>query len=182
MRQIGGRMVPRDSVFTTSRNYRTSVTQGNIVMSSKLSLFLVLAGIVVASGWFMAEGNRAFSDDKPKKDVPDAKRDLEQTTFMRKKLEASGQILEGLTTENSELIVKGAKILVELSSAERFQVQHDVMYRQFSGEFQRTAKGLLDAGEKKNFDLAALKWMDSTMKCLECHKFVRGARIADSGR
>lgn len=151
-------------------------------MSSKLGLFLVLAGVVVASGWFMAEANRAFSDDKPKKDVPDAKRDLEQSTFMRKKLEASGQILEGLTTENSELIAKGAKVLVDLSAAEKFQVQHDVMYRQFSGEFQRTAKGLLEAGEKKNFDLAALKWMDATMKCLECHKFVRGARIADSAR
>ena len=152
------------------------------MMSKKLSLFLVLGGLFAASAWFVVEANRAFSQDNPKKDVPDAKRDLEQSTFMRKKLEASGQILEGLTTENSELIVKGAKILVELSAAERFQVQHDVLYRQFSGEFQRTAKGLLEAGEKKNFDLAALKWMDTTMKCLECHKFVRGARIADSSR
>jgi PleD family two-component response regulator len=151
-------------------------------MSNKLSLFFVLGALVAASGWFMAGANRAFSDDKTKKDVPDAKRDLEQSTFMRKKLEASGQILEGLTVEDAELIVKGAKILVELSAAERFQVQHDVMYRQFSGEFQRTAKGLLEAAEKKNFDLAALKWMDTTMKCLECHKFVRGTRIADSVR
>jgi hypothetical protein len=151
-------------------------------MSKKFSLVLVLGGLVAASGWYMADANRAFSDDKLKKDVPDAKRDLEQSTFMRKKLEASGQILEGLTSENAELIVKGAKILVELSAAEKFQVQHDVMYRQFSGEFQRTAKGLLEAGEKKNFDLAALKWMDTTMKCLECHKFVRGARLADSFR
>ena len=151
-------------------------------MSNKFGLFFVLAAVVLTSGWYLVEANKAFSDDKPKKEVPDAKRYLEQSTFMRKKLEASGQILEGLTTENAELIAKGAKILVEVSAAEKFQVQHDVMYRQFSGEFQRTAKGLLDAGEKKNFDLAALKWMDATMKCLECHKFVRGARIADSAQ
>ena len=122
---------------------------------------------------------QATSQDKPKNPAPDAKLDLEQSKFMRRKLEASGQILEGLTVENADLIVKGAKILVEISAAERFQVQHDVIYRQFSGEFQRTAKGMLEAAEKKNYDLVALKWMDTTMKCLECHKFVRGTRVAE---
>ena len=117
------------------------------------------------------------SQDVPKKEVPDAKRDLDQTEFMRKKLEASGQILEGLTSENADLIVKGATILVEMSAAEKWKVKHDAMYRQFSGEFQRSAKNLLEAAQKKNFDAAALKWMDTTMKCLECHKFVRGTRL-----
>ena len=86
--------------------------------------------------------------------------------------------MEGLTTEDSELIVKGARTLVDMSAAEKFQVQHDVMYRQFSNDFQRSAKALLDAAEKNKFDTATLKWIDTTMKCMECHKFVRGARLA----
>lgn len=147
-------------------------------MSKSLS---VLAMVFVAgASWALLVPEPATSQDTPKKEVPDAKLDLETSKFMRRKLEACGQILEGLTIEDADLIVKGAKILVELSAAERFQVQHDVMYRQFSGEFQRTAKGLLAAAEKKNYDAAALKWVDTTMKCLECHKFVRGMRIADT--
>ncbi|MBM4074171.1 MAG: hypothetical protein FJ267_00830 [Planctomycetes bacterium] len=118
------------------------------------------------------------SQDKGTKKVPDAKRDLDQSTFMRRKLEASSQILEGLTTEDSALVIKGAKSLVEMSSAEKFQVQNNMMYRQFSNEFLRTAQGLVEAAEKDNFDASALKWIDTTMKCMECHKYVRGTRLA----
>ena len=56
---------------------------------------------------------------------------------------------------------------------------NNVMYRQFSGEFQRSAKSLLEAAEKGNYDAAALKWIDTTMKCIECHKYVRNMLIAE---
>ena len=147
-------------------------------MSKSFSI-LALA-MIAGAGWALLAPKPATSQDKPKKEVPDAKLDLETSKFMRRKLEASGQILEGLTIEDADLIIKGAKILVELSAAEKFQVQHDVVYRQFSGEFQRTAKGLLAAAEKKNYDAVALKWVDTTMKCLEFHKVVRGMHIADA--
>ncbi len=148
-------------------------------MTHKLPLTMMVVFFIAVAGWAVIVPQHATSQDKPKNPVPDAKLDQEQSKFMRRKLEASGQILEGLTVENADLVVKGAKILVEISAAERFQVQHDVIYRQFSGEFQRTAKGMLEAAEKKNYDLVALKWMDTTMKCLECHKFVRGTRVAE---
>ena len=106
----------------------------------------------------------------------------EQAAFMRRKLEASTQILEGLVTEDSELVIKGAKVLIEMSAAEKWQVKHDVMYKQYSTEFQQAAKKLVESAEKENFDAATLKWIDTTMKCIECHKFVRGARLADGGK
>ena len=147
------------------------------------SVCLGLIGAVMA--WTMLGAGPATSQEKPatikdraQKKVPDAKRDLDQSVFMRKKLEASSQILEGLTSEDSQLIIRGAKILVEMSAAEKWQVQNNVMYRQSSGEFQRSAKSLLEAAEKGNFDGAALKWTDTMLKCLECHKFVRGTRLA----
>lgn len=149
-------------------------------MSMNKRLALIVGALAIAAASVLTITQDVSSQDKTKKVVPDAKADLEQSTFMRKKLEASGQILEGLTMENAELVVKGAQALVEMSTAEKFQVQHDAMYRQFSGEFQRSARGLLEAAEKKNFDAAALKWMDTTMKCFDCHKFVRGVRIADA--
>lgn len=126
--------------------------------------------------------NAANSQEKKPPKKPDAKLDLEQATFMRKKLEASNEILEGLVTEDSDLVIKGARALVELSTAEKWQVQHNAMYKQFSAEFQQSAKKLVDAAEKENFDAVALKWIDTTMKCVECHKFVRGARLAGGAR
>ncbi len=145
--------------------------------TQRVSMIFGLIGIVMV--WTMLGANPVTSQDKPQKKVPDAKLDLDQTQFMRKKLDASSQILEGLTSEDAQLVIKGAKALVEMSSAEKWKVRNDVMYRQFSGEFQRSANSLLEAAEKGNYDAAALKWIDTTMKCLECHKFVRGTRIAE---
>ncbi|MCA9081722.1 MAG: hypothetical protein KDA58_14265, partial [Planctomycetaceae bacterium] len=56
--------------------------------------------------------------------------------------------------------------------------RNDVMYRQFSSEFQRITEQLAASAEKGNFDQAALKWMDVTMSCIECHRFVRGVMVA----
>lgn len=117
----------------------------------------------------------ATSQDRVEKKTTPA---IEQAAFMRRKLEASNQILEGLVTEDSELLIKGAKILIEMSAAEKWQVKHDVMYKQYSTGFQQAAKKLVESAEKDNFDAATLKWIDTTMKCIECHKFVRGTRLA----
>jgi hypothetical protein len=120
--------------------------------------------------------------EKPKGEVPNAKLDqkldLSLEQFMRQKLEACGNILEGLTSEDSDLVLDGAKTLNEMSKAEKWHVKNDVLYRQLSNEFQRTTKGLVDAAQERKFDTAALRWMDTTMKCLECHRFVRGTRVA----
>lgn len=112
-----------------------------------------------------------------KKSAP-PNRNVDLSEFMRKKLEASNQILEGLVMENADLVKKGAHTLTEMSSAEKWRVSTDVIYKQFSEEFQRTAKKLEEAAEKGNFDDVALKWIDATMSCVDCHKFVRGMRIA----
>ena len=155
-----------------------------MLKTQRVAMLLGLFGLVMT--WTMFGAGSAASQDKParskdktQKKVPDAKRDLDQSIFMRKKLEASSQILEGLTSEDAQLIIKGARVLVEMSAAEKWQVQNNVMYRQFSGEFQRSAKSLLEAAEKGNYDGAALKWIDTTMKCIECHKYVRNMLIAE---
>lgn len=131
---------------------------------------------------------RAISQDQTNKEkvaqekkpspVQEARPAAEQAVFMRRKLDASTQILEGLLTEDNQLVAKGAKVLLEMSNAEQWQVRHDPMYKQFSSEFQQSAKKLLESAEKEKIDEAALKWIDTTLKCIECHKFVRGTRIA----
>jgi cytochrome c556 len=108
-----------------------------------------------------------------------AKKDAGVQKFMRQKLDACSQILEGITTEDAALVKAGANTLATMSAAEKWRVSNDVMYKQFSEEFQRTANKLTAAADKGNFDDMTLKWIDATLSCVECHKFVRGMRLAD---
>jgi hypothetical protein len=110
--------------------------------------------------------------------TPEAREALALKEFMRKKLAASNQILEGLCTEDLALVKAGALQMQEMSNAERWRVSNDVMYRQFSADFREITQGLADAAEAGNADRVALKWMDATMSCLDCHRFVRGMRVA----
>ncbi len=110
--------------------------------------------------------------------APQPRRNVELRAFMRKKLEASAQVLEGLTTDDLELVKAGAVKLHEMSAAERWFVSADPVYRQFSGDFRQITQQLIEASEAGNADRAAIKWMDATMSCLDCHRFVRGMHIA----
>jgi hypothetical protein len=102
--------------------------------------------------------------------------DLSLRAFMRKKLDASSHILEGLTVEDADLIARGAKDLLKLSTAEKWQILVDSQYREHSSQFRATVKKLADAAEKGNFDNAALQWFDATKACIECHQDVRRDR------
>jgi len=142
---------------------------------------VVLAALLVA-GWTASRAeDKAQPAEKKDDQRPQTGRDdLPLRDYMRKKLEASNQILEGLCTEDSALVAEGARTLNEMSDSERWRVSNDPMYRQFSGDFRQITQQLAEAAEKKNLDRAALKWMDATMSCIDCHSFVRGIRIADS--
>ena len=106
----------------------------------------------------------------------DLKPDVSLSAFMRKKLESSSTILEGLTVEDSEMIVRGAKDLLQLSKVEKWQVFVDSEYREYSDGFRTNVKKLEEAGKKGNFDNAALQWFDTMKSCVECHQHVRNER------
>lgn len=146
-------------------------------MNRTASVFTLVLCLFTAISFWQMRTAESHENESGKKSI-DAKLDLDQTRFMRKKLEASSQILEGLVTEDSGLIIKGAKVLAEMSSAEKWQVQHNVTYKQLSSEFLQSVTKLREAAENENFDGVALKWIDTTMKCMECHSHVRGARVA----
>lgn len=149
-----------------------------VVRSLLPAAMMASVAVVVGISHSNADDSKDATSAKPAAKKPQTKQERDQSEFMRKKLGASNQILEGLVTEDAELIKSGAKILIEMSSAERWQVKNNVMYKQYSNEFLQSAKKLVEAAEKENFDAVALKWMDTTMKCVECHKFVRSNILA----
>ena len=98
--------------------------------------------------------------------------------FMRRKLPHSQKVLEGLVTEDFESIAKHAQELSLISQAATWQVLQTPDYLDHSTEFRRAADRLTEAARKKNLDGAALAYIDVTMSCINCHKYVRGVRIA----
>lgn len=99
--------------------------------------------------------------------------------FMQVKLKHSQDILAGLVTEDLDKVAKGAQELSLLSQAESWQVFQTEDYLQHSKEFRRAADALRDAAKAKNMDAAALAYVDTTLKCVSCHKYVRGVRMAE---
>ena len=103
----------------------------------------------------------------------------EVKTFMRVKLLESQKVLEGLTTEDYELITKGAGQMEMLSQDAAWQVLQTAEYRQQSLEFRRSTQALKEAAERENMDAAALAYVDVALKCVKCHQYITDVRNGD---
>lgn len=151
-------------------------------MSENSRIWLVVLLLAVPLAWWSIEitaddtKSPAREGGGPKDSAAADKEDLSH--FMRLKLGASGKVLEGLATEDFGLVKEGAEELHKMSTAEKWRVSNDALYRNFSGDFQRVTKDLVEAAKEENLDRAALKWMDATMNCIECHRYARGVMIA----
>lgn len=102
----------------------------------------------------------------------------EVSVFMRAKLDHSKKLLEGLALEDFTLIARQSQELSLLSQATNWQVLQTDEYLEQSAEFRRSADALTEAAREKNLDAAALRFVDLTMKCVNCHKYVRKVRMA----
>jgi hypothetical protein len=102
----------------------------------------------------------------------------ETRNFMRAKLQHSQKIIEGLSTDNFDMIAKSAQELSLLSLESQWNVLRTQRYIDESAEFRRSIERLVDATRSKRIDSAALGYVDVTLKCIHCHTYVRnqGAR------
>jgi hypothetical protein len=96
--------------------------------------------------------------------------------FMRAKLAHSQNVLEGLAIEDFDLIDKGAQQLSLASEDASWQVLQTEDYARQSADFRRSCDSLRKAAKARNLDGAALAWMEVTLKCVQCHKYVRDER------
>lgn len=100
------------------------------------------------------------------------------TKFMRAKLIHSQKVLEALATEDFAAISKHSQELSLISQAEIWQVIQTPQYLEHSTAFRRSADSLTKAGKDKNLDGAALAYVEMTLKCVSCHKYMRQVRQA----
>ena len=120
------------------------------------------------------KSEKATADDSSKTD----RKKTTHTEFMRKKLSAAQDVIEGLALEDFEKIEAGGKQLQASSAAAEFRVINDKVYAEFSDDFHRTAGKLVKAAREKRLEGATLAFMDLTMNCVDCHKFSRGVLVA----
>ena len=96
--------------------------------------------------------------------------------FMRLKLPHAQKILEGIALEDYPLIAKSANELSLLSRETNWEVLQTPEYLAYSNEFRRATDAVSRAAKEKDIDGAALAYMDMTLKCVSCHKYVRDVR------
>ena len=104
---------------------------------------------------------------------PEPLRPDDVAVFMRAKLDHSSEVLEGLSLADFEKIRRGGQLLALASQASSWQVLQSEEYARQSVAFRRACERLERAAAEKNLDAAALAWMDVTMKCVQCHRYVR---------
>jgi hypothetical protein len=140
----------------------------SLLRKSSLRRGIAAAAVILTIGSFLsADEPRPTAADRPKVD--------DVGPFMRLKLAHAGEVLEGLAMEDFEAIARGANALALASQASSWQVLQTEEYARHSGEFRRSCESLRTAARAGNLDGAALAWMEVTMKCIQCHKYVRAA-------
>ena len=127
--------------------------------------------VLVAVGAFAVaqrEPMRAAQPMPPNKVAP----------FMRIKLEHANRVLEGIAVADFPMIAKNAEKLSLLSRESNWAVLQTMEYVEHSVNFRKATDAIMRAAQEKNLDGAALGYVDMTMRCVACHKYVRDVRMA----
>lgn len=140
-------------------------------MSKSIVRSTIVASLMLATAGVLAG---ALGQEEP--DMPPTRESVR--VFMRPKLAHAQGLLEGLSLGQFEKIAADAQALSLLSREAEWQVLQTEDYLHYSGEFRRAAEAIRKAAEKKNLDAATLGYVTLTVKCVECHKYVRDVRTA----
>lgn len=119
-------------------------------------------------------GALAFSSAEPLAAVQTAA----TGNVMRQKLAHSKSILEAIMTSNYEELDSHATALARVTESAGWWVLQSPEYRLQSSAFLRSVQDLIEAAKRRDLDGALKSYNTMTMRCYECHKYMKGARIA----
>ena len=95
-------------------------------------------------------------------------------TIMQWKLEYAHNLLRALILEDFEAMDRNSKRLQRLSEASNWNVIRTHEYTRHNSEFRRAVDAVKKSAQEKDLDAAALAYVEMTLKCVQCHKYVRG--------
>lgn len=131
-------------------------------LGNKLNFRFLLAALILAS--LFVGTTSTYAQAEKKSAVKEA---------MRQKVAYSQQVLVGITLEDYGLIANNAQKLLELSNKTNWYSRQVPEYELFLNEFRRNAQELMEAGQQKNLNAASLAYVQMTLSCVSCHKFIR---------
>jgi hypothetical protein len=99
--------------------------------------------------------------------------------IMQRKLDHAHSILEALIMEDYETLEDSAGALQKLSEEAGWFVLQTSEYTERSTAFRRAAAEIEASAKERNLDRAALGYVEMTLKCVQCHQYLRGAARAD---
>ena len=106
------------------------------------------------------------------------KKDDKLHDLMQRKLAASQKVLEGIALNDFDKIGKQADELIAVSKQAEWRAIKSKRYELHSDEFRRDADKLIKNAKEKNTDAAALTYVEMTLTCVRCHKYVREEGMA----
>lgn len=98
------------------------------------------------------------------------------TPLMHAKLQKSKAIIEGLALEDFAKIGSNARSLKLLSIESGWNVIQTEEYRVQSNDFRRACETISEAAEEKDVHRATLGYVALTLRCVECHSYMRRHR------
>jgi hypothetical protein len=99
-------------------------------------------------------------------------------SLMRRKLDNAQKILEGLALNDFKMMTRHAEELIQVSKETEWKVIKTPQYELFSNDFRRACETVAKQADEKNLDGAALAYVEVTLTCVKCHKYVREVRMA----
>jgi hypothetical protein len=102
--------------------------------------------------------------------------------FMQMKLDHAKGVLEGIATEDFERIAKDTQALSALSLQSSWNAHTTVEYLDHSSDFRRALNVITKAAHEENLDRAALGYVNLTVQCIECHRYLRQKEAADAAK
>jgi hypothetical protein len=137
----------------------------------RLPVLIILLTLLTCSGFDLhrvcAQDPLGGADVKPDNVAP----------LMRRKLDRAKNILEGLTLEQFEMIAGNARSLRLLSMEAGWNVVQTEEYRKQSEDFRRACDSIENAAKGKDIHRAALAYVALTVRCVECHSYMRENKI-----
>ncbi len=93
--------------------------------------------------------------------------------WMKKKMEYSRNLLEGIATGDFDLIADNARAMKGLSKVEAFVRGRSANYRTHLQAFEAATDELIRQADKSNLDGSLTAFNKITSSCVKCHKHLR---------
>ncbi|OAI52929.1 hypothetical protein AYO44_04575 [Planctomycetaceae bacterium SCGC AG-212-F19] len=93
--------------------------------------------------------------------------------LMHNKLENAQKILEALAMNDLDKTAKHADALIKISKEAEWVVFKTPVYERNSEDFRRSLEALGKQAKEKNLEGAKLTYLEMTLTCFHCHRYVR---------